>query len=299
MSAPLVDGMATLLCTPFGPDGEINWGELARLIEFQISHGVDALVMGGTAGEGPTLTEEEHEALTAFAVRQAGGRVKVIACTGSSSTRLAIQRSQRACAAGADGLLVVGPYYNRTTPQGLVRHFSAIAEVVDRPVILSDIPPRTGIAMNADIYKELFLSNSIHGVKEVSTQTSLVLDSLEKCGPGFHLWTGNDEQIVPAMAMGAQGVFSVLSNILPDYVKGMVQDMKEGRVAKAAAAQRRCYHLITLLFRETHPIPLKTALGWMGFHMGELRLPLVPMTPEGQAELRKALSQEDLGFSFA
>lgn len=279
MRKPLFEGAGTILCTPFLDDG-INFEEYGRLIDFQLDSGIRAIVVGGIAGEGPTLTEEEFYSAIRFTKERAAGRAVVIAASASNSTAAAAERSRNACQAGADGLLLVGPYYNRATQAGLVRHFEYIADRVDKPIIISNIPLRTGIEFEPSTYAQLARHPRINGVKEVSGRTGMTLQTLALCPEDFYVWVGNDDQIVPFMAMGAVGVISILSNIMPAQVVRIAEAMRAGEYREAALLQRRYVDIMGKIFIEVNPTPLKTGLRLMGYQMGPFRLPLCEMSPE-------------------
>lgn len=294
MRQPVFTGVCTALVTPFTAEGAVHYPKLAQLIETQIAAGVDALCICGTTGEAPTLSTREHLACIEFCVRQADHRVKVVAGAGSNDTAKALCLSRRAQDLGADALLLVTPYYNKTTQAGLAAHYLHIADRVDLPIILYNVPGRTGLSLTADTYQLLSRHPRINGVKEAGGDLSLAAHTLALCGEDFSLWSGNDDQVVPLMALGARGVISVASNLVPERMVRMVRLCEQGRGAEAAALQRSLLPLTDALFSEVNPIPIKTAMNLLGQEVGPLRLPLVPMSPAHQESLRSVLEAMEL-----
>ncbi len=282
---PLFQGSGVALATPFTEDG-IDFEAYGRLIDMQIAGGTDALVVAGTTGEPSTLEPEEYEPLVRFAVERAAKRVPVIAGAGSNSTKHAIALSLKAQALGADGLLHVTPYYNKTTPAGLVAHFKAIADAVELPIILYNVPVRTGLNMKADTVAALAGYRNIHAVKEASGDLAQVTDIARLCAGKLALYSGVDEIILPTLSVGGVGVISVVANIAPRETHDLVAKFLAGDVAGARALQWKLKPLVDALFTETSPIPVKAALELMGVCGARTRLPLVPMGAAALARLK-------------
>ena len=289
----IFQGAAVAIITPFTEDG-INFPELARIIEDQIAGGTDAIVITGTTGESATMTDEEHKAAIRFAVEQTKGRVPVIAGTGSNETVYAVQLSQYAEQVGADGLLVVTPYYNKCTQKGLVQHFTAIADAVHIPIILYNVPSRTGVGIKLETYRELAKHPNIAAVKEASGDLSAILRLRHACGDELAVYSGNDDQIVPILSLGGKGVISVLSNVAPKQTHDICQLYFAGKAAESARLQMDYVDLIDALFCEVNPIPVKTAMRLMGYAAGPLRLPLCEMEDADLAKLKAALVNHGL-----
>jgi 4-hydroxy-tetrahydrodipicolinate synthase len=269
-------GAGVALVTPFTDDG-INFPELARLIEFNIANGTDAIVITATSGEAATMSDKEHKDAIKFAVEQVKGRIPVIAGTGSNDTAYAVQLSQYAEKAGADALLMVTPYYNKCTQQGLIKHFTYVADRVNIPIILYNVPSRTGLNIKPATYAELAKHPRIVATKEASGDISAILKVRQLCGDNLTIYSGNDDQVVALMSLGGKGVISVLSNVAPQYTHDMCQCFFDGKVEEAAKMQVDVLDLIEALFVEVNPIPVKTALRLMGYDAGPLRLPLCDM----------------------
>ncbi len=291
MKKVLFEGAATALITPFR-DNKVDFEALARLIDFQVSHDISALVICGTTGESATLDDDEHISVIENAVKMVNGRVPVIAGTGSNNTAHAIMMSKKAQAVGADGLLLVTPYYNKTTQIGLVRHFNAIADAVDLPAIVYNVPSRTGVNILPETYKQLSLHPNLVAIKEASGDLEALKRTVELCGDDMTVYSGNDDQIVPILKLGGKGVISVLSNVLPAETDFICKAFREGKVEEAEKLQEKYLPLIKALFCEVNPIPVKAAMAHLGFCTPEIRLPLVE--PEEahmeliRAELKKA-----------
>ena len=294
MKTPLFTGSNVAIVTPMYTDGKVNFDKLGELIEMQIAGGTNAITICGTTGESSTLKDDEHLAAIAFTAKKVAGRVPVIAGTGSNDTPHGIYLSQEAEKAGVDGLLQVTPYYNKCSMKGLVRHYTAIADSVNIPMIVYNVPGRTGVSMTVDVYKELSKHPLINGVKEASGSTDIVLRTLDACGDDFNIWSGNDNQIVPYMAMGCKGVISVLANICPAETAKMARLCLEGDYKAAAKMQVDYMELIDALFCEVNPIPVKTAMNLMGMDVGPLRMPLCEMEEHTKARLRRALQNKSL-----
>lgn len=276
MKNPVFEGIATALITPITPDG-IDYEAFGRLIDWQIDEGVNALVVCGTTGESSTLTDEEHREAIEFAVKRANHRVPIIAGTGSNDTAYALELTEFSCKAGVDGVLVVTPYYNKATQNGLIKLFSAIADKSTAPVILYNVPSRTGVNIQPKTVKALSEHPNIYGIKEAGGNISEVADIAAMCGDDISIYSGNDDQIVPIMSLGGKGCISVLSNLLPKESAELCAKFKAGDVKGAAAMQLKYLPLIHALFSEVNPIPVKAAMSAMGFCENYLRLPLTPM----------------------
>ena len=269
-------GTATALVTPMNSSG-VDYDSLGRLIDWQIQEGVKALVVCATTGEAPTLTDNEHCKVLDFAIKRSKGRVPVIAGTGSNETDYAVELTKSACASGADGVLVVTPYYNKTTQNGLVKMYETIADASTVPVILYNVPSRTGININPETYVKLAEHPRIAAIKEANSDISKIVETFSLVGDKLDIYSGNDDQIVPILSMGGMGCISVLSNVLPTETVAITDKFFAGDVAGAAALQCKFMPLVRSLFCETNPIPVKAAMAAMGFCENYLRLPLVPM----------------------
>ena len=295
MKTPVFTGANVAIVTPFTENG-VNYEKLGELIEFQIQKGINAITVCGTTGESPTLSHEEHCTVIEYSVRKVAGRVPVIAGSGSNDTNYAVELSQFAEKAGADGLLMVTPYYNKTTQRGLIQHYNYVADRVNIPIILYNVPSRTGVGFTADTYAELSKHPNINGIKEASGDFSLIADTLNKCGDNMFIWSGNDDQVVPLMSLGAKGVISVTANIFPDVVAKMCRCCLDGDFKAATELQLKYLDITNALFKEVNPIPVKTAMKLLGMDNGYLRMPLYEMSPSNIEVLRKAL--ENLGANI-
>ena len=284
MKKPVFTGVCTALVTPFLED-KVNYPLVGSLIKRQIDAGINAIVLAGTTGEAPVLTDEEKIKLFQTGKKHASTNCKIIAGTGSNSTRHAIELSIEAEKAGADALLVVSPYYNKGTPNGLVQHFAEIANAVNIPVILYNVPARTSSDIPVWVYQELSKIPNIIGVKEASTDITKQSRIHAVCPSDFFVWTGNDDQIVPSVATGAIGVISVLSNILPVQTVAMTNAALAGDFNTAAALQWELMELIDLLFCEVNPVPVKYTMRHLGFDCGDCRLPLTHLTQENKRKI--------------
>ena len=293
MKDVIFTGAGVAIITPFTEDG-INFAELGRIIEDQIAGGTDAVIITGTSGESATMTDEEHKAAIKFAVEQVKGRVPVIAGTGSNETAYAVQLSEYAEKAGADALLVVTPYYNKCTQKGLLQHFKAIADHVNIPIILYNVPSRTGVNIKTETYAELAKHPNIAAVKEASGDLSAILKIRAACGDDLAIYSGNDDQIVPILSIGGKGVISVLSNVAPKVTHDICQLYFEGKVKESADLQIGWLDLISELFSEVYPIPVKTAMRLMGYAAGPLRLPLCEMEENHLAALQAVMKKHGL-----
>lgn len=284
-------GVATALITPFR-DGEIDYEALSSIIEWQIGEGIDALLVSGTTGENATLTVEEHRRLVLFARERIAGRIPLIAGCGSNSTAHACRLAHDASEAGADALLAVTPYYNKASDKGLLLHFRAIAEAADRPVILYNVPSRTGFHLTMELYRALAEEERIVGIKEASGDLELLEELVSECGGDYDVYTGNDAQLVASMKLGASGVISVASNLLPSEMKEMYRLCENGSYGTAERRRRELSPVIRALFREVNPIPVKYAAFLKGLCRAEYRLPLCPPSSELARHLRELFSEK-------
>ena len=281
---PLFTGACTALITPF-KNGEIDYKSLKDLIEFQISSGIDALLINGTTGESATLSECEKRELISFATREVAHRVPLIAGTGSNSTKKAIHLSQFACDVGVDSVLVVTPYYNKSSADGLLKHYEAIANEIDIPLILYNVPSRTGVNIPLPVYEKLSEHKNITAVKEANPSISDFAKLSEKCNKKLDLYSGNDDLILPTLSLGGKGVISVISNILPKETKEICRLWFDGKIKEATELQLKLLPLINAIFSEVNPIPIKTLLANEGFCSEEFRLPLCSMSNEKKKSL--------------
>lgn len=294
MKNTIFTGAGVAIVTPMNADGSVNYDGLGAIIDEQVENGTDAIIICGTTGESSTLTDEEHIECIRYCVKRVNKRIPVIAGTGSNDTAYAIQLSKEAEAAGADALLVVTPYYNKTSQRGLVAHFTAIADAVNIPMILYNVPSRTGVNIAVETYKTLSKHKNIIAAKEASGNLSAVAKIIAACGDDLDVYSGNDDQIVPIMALGGKGVISVLSNVLPKETHEMAQLCLENNVAEAAKLQIKYLELINALFCDVNPIPVKEAMNLMGKNVGSCRLPLYGMEQEKIDKLASALKNAGL-----
>ena len=290
---PIFRGAATALITPLTEKG-VDFEAMGRLIDWQIDEGVDALVVMGTTGEKSTLTSEEHLEVLRYSIERAAHRVPVIAGTGSNDIAHSIHMSQEACAMGADALLVVTPYYNKATQNGLIRSFTAIADAVPKPLILYNVPSRTGVAIEPETYAVLADHPNIAGIKEANSDISKIVKTVSLVGDKLDLYSGNDDQIVPILAMGGSGVVSVLANLMPKRTSELCHRFFDGDVAGSRAMQCELLPLINALFSEVNPIPVKAAMAAMGFCENYVRLPLTPMEDAHWQRLRGLMEEQGL-----
>lgn len=294
MRTPVFTGVCPALVTPFHQSGGVNFDAFAKLIDYQISAGVDALCVCGTTGESSTMTREERDAAIKFCVERAAGRVKVLAGTGSNSTAITTELSLRAQDMGADALLLVTPYYNKASQAGLILHYEEVASQVEIPMILYNVPGRTGVSFTADTYRILSQNPKINGVKEASGNFDLITHTRALCPEDFYIWSGNDDQVVPMMALGAKGVISVASNIVPEVMVHMSRLALGGEFEAAAKLQIEYAKLFDVLFADVNPIQIKTAMNLLGMNMGPLRLPLCPPSETNLLRLKQTLEQLEL-----
>ncbi len=293
MSNTIFTGAATAIVTPMTKDG-VDYAQFARLIEWQIAEGIDAIVAVGTTGEGPTLTDAEHRAVIRFAVQQVAGRVPVIAGTGSNDVAYAIDLTQYACEVGADAMLLVTPYYNKATQNGLLQSFTAVADASTKPCILYNVPSRTGCNILPQTAAVLAEHPRITAIKEASGDISQVAKIAALCGDKLDIYSGNDDQIVPILSLGGKGVISVLSNLMPKRTSELCHRYLQGDVTTAARWQLELLPLVDALFCEVNPIPVKAAMAAMGYGENYLRLPLTPMESAHEAELLRLMKQQSL-----
>lgn len=283
-------GCGTAIATPF-TESAINYIEFGKLIEDQIKNEIDAIIVCGTTGESSTMSEDEKKNVIKYAINKIDKRTKVIIGTGSNNTKTAIEMSKYAEQEGADALLIVTPYYNKTTQSGLIAHYKKIAENVNIPIIVYNVPSRTGVNILPETCLELSKINNIVGIKEASGNISQIAKISSLCGDNFDIYSGNDDQIVPILSLGGKGVISVLSNIMPKYTHDMVYKYLNGEVKEACKMQLEVLELIEILFSETNPIPIKYALNLMGYNYGIPRLPLVELSKKNKERLVKVLSK--------
>lgn len=287
---PVFSGAATAIITPF-KNNEVDYDALGKLIDDQISAGIDALVVCGTTGEASTLTDEEHREVIKYTVQRTAKRVPVIAGTGSNDYVYAVDLSQHACEVGADALLHVTPYYNKASQKGLVEYFSKIADNVSKPVILYNVPSRTGCSIGIDAYKELAQHPNIAATKEACGDISFIAKLFDAVGDIIDIYSGNDDQIVPIMSLGAKGVISVLSNVAPSAAVDMTHACLDGDFRRGAKLQLEYLELINALFMTVNPIPVKAAMSMLGKCEYELRLPLCKMTEGEDEKLKRTLEK--------
>ena len=288
VKTPIFQGSCTAIVTPFQEHG-VDYERLRKNLAFQYENGTAAVVVCGTTGENATLSQEEHDELVRVCIREAAGKMKVIVGIGSNNTLSALRAAENAKAAGADGVLMVTPYYNKSTQSGLVAHFSYVADRVDVPMILYNVPSRTGIGLSAETCRVLSQHPNIVGIKEASGDIALAGKIRSACGDDLFLWSGNDDCTVPLMALGALGVISVASNVVPGAVAKLCALCLDGAFSEATALYARYAALISALFIETNPIPVKAAMKVLGMDSGLLRLPLVEIAAEHQGTLLSAM----------
>ena len=288
MKKTVFTGSGVALVTPFNENG-IDYDAFGKLIDWQLASKTDALVICGTTGEASTLTDEEHVEAIRFAAERAAGRKPIIAGTGSNDTDYSLWLSKEAEAAGADALLLVTPYYNKATPKGLIKHFSTVADNVNIPSILYNVPSRTGCNIPLSVYRELCEHENIVATKEASGNISAIAEIAAACGDKLAIYSGNDDQIVPILSLGGKGVISVLSNVLPDQTHDICELYFNGKVKESAAMQLKYLDLINTLFCEVNPIPVKTAMHLMGKCSLDMRAPLCEMEDANRAKLEAVL----------
>lgn len=294
MKKTIFKGAGVAVVTPMLQNGDINYELLGEIIDNQIENSTDAVVICGTTGEASTMTDQEHIDCIDFAVKRVNGRVPVVAGAGSNDTQYAVELSREAKSLGADALLQVTPYYNKTSQRGLIAHFTAIADATDLPVILYNVPSRTGVNITPDTYKILAEHKNIVATKEASGNISQIAQIKAACGDALDIYSGNDDQIVPILSLGGIGVISVLSNVAPRQTHDICELYFNGEVSKSAKLQIELLPLIDALFMDVNPIPVKEAMCLMGCDVGGCRLPLVKMTSEQNQKLKEAMKQTGL-----
>ena len=293
MKNTIFTGAATAIVTPLTKDG-IDYDQFGRLIEWQISEGIAAIVAVGTTGEGSTLNDEEHKAAIKFCVEKVAGRVPVIAGTGSNDVAYAIDLTKYACEVGADAMLLVTPYYNKATQKGLVASFKAVADASTKPCILYNVPSRTGCNLLPETVLELADHPNIVAIKEACGNISQIAELAALVGDKLDIYSGNDDQIIPVLSLGGKGVISVLSNLMPKATQKMCDDYMSGNTKDALKVQLDLLPLINTLFCEVNPIPVKAAMAAMGYCENYLRLPLTPMEPQNEEKLLKLMKEQGL-----
>ena len=293
MKQPVFSGSGVAIITPFTNDG-IDYPALARLLDFQLENGTDAIIVCGTTGEAAAMSYEERIRTIEAVVRHVDGRVPVIAGTGSNNTENAIAMSRDASGAGVDALLVVTPFYNKATPKGLIRHYTAVADAVEKPVILYHVPSRTGVKCTAEIYAALAEHPNIVGVKEAGGDLALVQKTRELCPEDFYIWSGNDDETAPIMLFGGKGVISVAANVMPGEMHRLTEACLKGDFVTAGRMQLELRKLCEALFWEVNPIPVKTALAMMGYCQERFRSPMCEMEPENRERLAGVLAEYGL-----
>ena len=289
MKNTIFTGAGVAIITPMLEDGSVDYAGLGKNIDFQIENGTDAIIICGTTGESSTLDDKEHRECIRFAVEHTHNRIPVIAGTGCNDTKYAIELSQEAQELGADGLLIVTPYYNKTTQRGLVAHYNAIADSVNLPIILYNVPSRTGVGFDVNTVAALAEHKNIAAIKEASGNIGYTAKVAAKCGDKIDIYSGNDDMIVPIMSLGGKGVISVLSNVLPKETHQMTQYCLENNFAAAAEMQLKYLRLINDLFMEVNPIPVKDAMNQLGMPSGPCRMPLLDMSDEHKAAMQATL----------
>ena len=293
MKKLIFKGCGTAIVTPFTNDG-VNFEELKKLVEFQIENEVDAIIVCGTTGEASTMTEIEKKETIKFVIDTVARRTKVVVGTGSNNTKAAVEMSKFAEEVGADGILVVTPYYNKTTQQGLIAHYTEIAKAVKLPIIMYSVPGRTGVNILPETCKELSKIENIVAIKEASGNISQVAKIASLCGNDLAIYSGNDDQIIPVLSLGGQGVISVLSNVMPKYTHDMTKKYFEGKIEEATKMQLEVIDLTDALFVEVNPIPVKHALNLMGYNFGIPRLPLIEMSNKNKELMKDVMKKHQL-----
>lgn len=289
-----IQGSIVAIVTPFHQDGSVNFSKLGELVDWQIQNGTDGIVALGTTGESATMTDEEDDAVCEYVLKRVNGRIPVIVGSGSNCTASMLDKSLRYQAMGAQGLLIIAPYYNKTNEEGMYRHFATVVDAVDIPCILYNVPGRTGCSISEGVVKRLAGHPNVMGIKEASGNMSYACKIARYLGPDFAMYSGNDDITVPILSAGGSGVISVLANILPQQTHDMVMSYLSGDTAAATAAQLRYLELINSLFLEVNPIPVKAALNMMGWEVGPCRMPLYEMSQGAAQRLRAAMEEAGL-----
>ena len=291
MKEPIFTGAGVAIITPMNQDGSVNYDEFAKFIDFQIENGTDAIVVCGTTGESSTLRVVEHNEAIKWCVKYVNGRVPVVAGTGSNSTACAIEISKEACEAGADAILLVTPYYNKTSQRGLIAHYTAIHDATDKPIILYNVPSRTGLNIAPETAYELSKLPRVNGIKEASGNLEQVAKIRELCGDNLNIWSGNDDQIYDIMELGGKGVISVLSNICPQETHDIVQTYLDGNKEESKKLMDKYMKLAKAMFVDVNPIPVKEAVNLIGFNPGPCRLPLIEMGDKNKAYVKETIKE--------
>lgn len=294
MKEPIFTGAGVAIITPMNQDGSVNYDEFAKFIDFQIENGTDAIVVCGTTGESSTLRVVEHNEAIKWCVKYVNGRVPVVAGTGSNSTACAIEISKEACEAGADAILLVTPYYNKTSQRGLIAHYTAIHDATDKPIILYNVPSRTGLNIAPETAYELSNLPRVNGIKEASGNLEQVAKIRELCGDNLNIWSGNDDQIYDIMELGGKGVISVLSNICPQETHDIVQTYLDGNKEESKNLMDKYMKLAKAMFVDVNPIPVKEAVNLIGFNAGPCRLPLIEMDDKNKAYVKETMKEYGL-----
>lgn len=294
MKEPIFTGAGVAIITPMNQDGSVNYDEFAKFIDFQIENGTDAIVVCGTTGESSTLRVVEHNEAIKWCVKYVNGRVPVVAGTGSNSTACAIEISKEACEAGADAILLVTPYYNKTSQRGLIAHYTAIHDATDKPIILYNVPSRTGLNIAPETVYELSKLPRVNGIKEASGNLEQVAKIRELCGDNLNIWSGNDDQIYDIMELGGKGVISVLSNICPQETHDIVQTYLDGNKEESKNLMNKYMKLAKAMFVDVNPIPVKEAVNLIGFNAGPCRLPLIEMDDKNKAYVKETMKEYGL-----
>lgn len=289
-----VKGSIVALITPFHEDGSVNFEKLGEILEWHVANHTDAILVLGTTGESSTMTHEEDDAVVEYTLKTINGRIPVIAGSGSNSTQTAIDKSVKYDKMGADALLVISPYYNKTNAQGMIAHFTAVADAVNKPIIMYNVPGRTGCSISEDAVKVLSKHPNICGIKEASGSISYAAGIARYLSDDFVMYSGNDDMIVPLLSLGASGVISVWANIMPQESHDLVMNYLNGDTKKSLDLQLRYLDLIHALFYEVNPIPVKEAMNLMGMNVGGFRLPLYPMSEANKARLANAMKEAGL-----
>lgn len=294
MKEPIFTGAAVAIITPMNEDGTVNYDEFAKFVDWQLENGTDAIVICGTTGESSTLEVDEHIECIRWCINYVNGRCKVIAGTGSNSTASAIEMSKEACEDGADALLLVTPYYNKTSQRGLIAHYKAIHDATNKPIILYNVPSRTGVNILPETAAEIAKLPRVNGIKEASGNLEQIAKINELCGDDLNIWSGNDDQIVDVLERGGKGVISVLSNVCPQETHDIVAKYLDGDVEGSKALMDKYMKLAKTLFCDVNPIPVKEAVNMIGYNAGQCRLPLIDMTDENKALMKATLEEYGL-----
>lgn len=289
MKKTIFKGAGVAIVTPMYSDGTVNYDKLGELIDFQVEHSTDAIVICGTTGESATLNHQEHLKVISYAVERTNHRIPVIAGAGSNDTSYAVELAKEAEKAGVDGLLAVTPYYNKTSQAGLIRHYNVMADATSLPIILYNVPSRTGTNIQPKTYAELAKHPNIVATKEANDNIAALAETRALCGDELGVYSGNDNQIVPILALGGLGVISVLSNIMPKETHEVCQLFFDGKLQESTALQLKLLHIMQAMFADVNPIPVKEAMNLMGMEVGGCRLPLVEMAAPAKEQLKEVL----------